>query len=154
MATLQGTVALSGLPPHRGLILSLNLFPVQAADSPAPYGGDPPPEVEGDLMQVCENVDLHRESHESAVEQPFCIERPAGFYFVQVRAILVRTEDTKVFAQVEQFFFGRRPVEVANEPEGRVTFPVSWPEQSLDELQDYGTVRPQPPNKPWWQFWA
>jgi hypothetical protein len=42
MATLEGTIAVAGLPPHRGLIVNLCFFPVGAADAPAPYGGDPP----------------------------------------------------------------------------------------------------------------
>jgi hypothetical protein len=62
---------------------------------------------------------------------------------LQVRAILFRTQADKVLAQAEQIFFGRRPVHIASEPEGKLTLPVSWPTQALEELHHSGTESPQ-----------
>jgi hypothetical protein len=152
MARLEGTIAVSGLPLHRGLIVSLCFYRVEAADAPVPYGGDPPAEAATDCHEVVKHVDLDTETNRAAYDLPFSIERPAGFYYLQVRAILFRTQAGKVFAQAEQFFFGRRPVSVGPEPEGALTLPVTWPAQALEELHHYGTVSPQP-KRPWWRFW-
>ena len=105
-----------------------------------------------DCHEVARQLDLHTESSQPAYDLPFAVERPAGFYYLQVRAILFRTQAGKVFAQAEQFFVGRRPAHVAPEPEGTLTLPVSWPAQPLEELHHYGTVSPQP-KRPWWRFW-
>ena len=37
MPTLDGTIAIAGLPPHRGLIVSLCFYRVEVADAPAPH---------------------------------------------------------------------------------------------------------------------
>jgi hypothetical protein len=152
MARLEGTIAVAGLPPHRGLIVSLCVYRVEAADAPAPDGGDPPAEAATDCHEVSNQVDLNAKSSRAAYDVPFSIERPAGFYYLQVRAILFRTQAGKVFAQAEQFFFGRRPAHVAQEPEGTLTLPVCWPAQSLEQLHHHGTVTSQS-KRPWWRFW-
>ena len=85
---------------------------------PAPYGGDPPAEAVTDCHEVANQVDLHTESSQAAYDLPFAVERPAGFYYLQVRAILFRTQAGKVFAQAEQFFFARRPLPLTEEPLG------------------------------------
>jgi hypothetical protein len=143
MARLEGTISLAGLPPHRGLIVNLCLFPVAGADSPAPYDGDPPAEAVTDCDKVFEGVDLNKESQETTFECGFGVDRPPGYYYVQLRVIMFRARDGKVIAQAEQFFFGRRPLHIAAEPEGRVTLPVSWPSEPLDALHHYGTIHPQ-----------
>jgi hypothetical protein len=143
MAKLEGTLSLAGLPPHRGLIVSLCFFRVAAATEPAPYGGDPPAEAVTDSHEVFKQVDLKAESSRSAYDLPFAVERPAGFYYLQVRAILFRTHAGKVFAQAEQFFFARRPLPLTDEPLGQVTLPVHWPQISLEELGTYGVVEPR-----------
>jgi hypothetical protein len=152
MAKLEGAITVSGLPSHRGLIASLCFYRVEAADAPAPFGGDPPAEAATDCHEVVQQVDLNTESSQPAYDLPFSVERPIGFYYLQVRAILFRTEAGQVVAQAEQFFFGRRPVHFTSEPEGTLTLPVSWPTQTLEELQHYGTVSPQR-KRPWWRFW-
>lgn len=143
MATLQGIIAVTGLPPHRGLIVSLCFFPVASGDVPAPYGGDPPAEAVTDSHEVANQVDLHTESSLPGYDLPFAAERPAGFYYLQVRAILFRTQAGKVFAQAEQFFFTRRPLALTEQPLGRVTLPVEWPQIPLEELGSYGVVEPR-----------
>jgi hypothetical protein len=143
MGRLDGTVSISGLPPHRGLILNLCFYRVPAADAPAPYAGDPPAEAATDCHEVYKQVDLHTETDRSAYDLPFGVERPPGYYYLQVRAILFRTQGDKVFAQAEQFFYSRRPVEVPQAVDGRLTLPVSWPAQSLEELHHYFTVHPR-----------
>jgi hypothetical protein len=84
MATFEGRIAVTGLPPHRGLIVNLCFFPVEAADAPVPYGGDPPAERVIDSHEVAKQVDLHTESLQSAYDLPFVVERPAGFYYLQL----------------------------------------------------------------------
>ncbi len=143
MAKLEGTIAVAGLPPHRGLIVNLCFFPVGAADAAAPYGGEPPAEAVTDSHEVAKKVDLHSESSQSAYDLPFVVERPAGFYYLQVRAILLRLQAGKVFAQAEQFFFARRPLSLTEEPLGHVTLPVRWPQIPLAELGTYGVVEPR-----------
>ena len=143
MAKLEGTLAVSGLPPHRGLIVSLCFFRVRAATDPAPYGGDPPAEAVTDCHEVFKQVDLHTESSQACYDLSFVVERPAGFYYLQVRAILFRTQAGKVFAQAEQFFFARRPLPLTDEPLGSVTLPVQWPQISLEELGSYGVGEPR-----------
>jgi hypothetical protein len=142
-AKLEGTIAVTGLPPHRGLIVNLCLFPVEAADTPAPYAGDPPAEAVTDSHEVAKQVHLQTESSESGYDLPFAVERPAGHYYVQVRAILFRTQAGKAFAQAEQFFFAQRPLPLTNEPIGRITLPVQWPQIPLEELGSYGVVEPR-----------
>jgi hypothetical protein len=152
VAGVEGTIAVAGLPPHRGLIVSLCFYKVPTADAAAPYGGDPPAEAATDCHEVLKQVDLDTETERAAYDLPFRIERPGGWYYLQVRAVLFRTQAGQVFAQAEQFFFGRRPIRVAPEPEGTVTLPVTWPDQSLEELHRYGTVSPQT-RRSWWRFW-
>lgn len=143
MAKLEGMIAVTGLPPHRGLIFNLCFFPVGSPTEPAPYGGDPPGEAVTDSHEVAKQVDLNSESSQSAYDLPFVVERPAGFYYLQVRAILFRTQAGKVFAQAEQFFFARRPLPLTDEPLGSVTLPVHWPQIPLEELGSYGVVEPR-----------
>ncbi len=65
MAKLEGTIAVTGLPPHRGLIVSLCCFPVKSVDAPAPYSGDPPAKAVTDSHEVAKQLDLHTESSQS-----------------------------------------------------------------------------------------
>ena len=144
MATLEGTVALAGLPPHRGLIVNLCYFPVPSADTPAPFGGDPPTEAVTDWEKVIEQADLNTEVDQPAYDLPFTVERPAGFYYLQVRVILFRAQAGKMFAQAEQFFFARRPLPLPDQPHGRVTLPVQWPQIPLEELGTDGVIESRP----------
>ena len=122
--------------------MSLAFFPVDAPDSVAPYDGDPPADAVTDCPELYSNVDLDTERVESTRRIPFSIEHSAGYYYIQLHALLYRKQDGKVFAQAEQFFFGRRPLELlADIP--AVTFPAEWPSIPLDELGHYGTVKPQ-----------
>ena len=41
------------------------------------------------------------------------------------------------------FFYARRPVAIPQGAAGRLTLPVSWPKESLDELHHYGTMHPR-----------
>ena len=152
MAMLEGTISITGLPPHQGLIVNLYFYAVATPDAPPPYNGDPPAEAATDSEKVFERVDLDQESHETTFAHPFGIERPAGYYYVQLGVILFRKRDGKVFAQVEHFSFGKRPLHVAAEQEGTMLLPVLWPTEPLDALHHYGTVTPQK-KRPWWQFW-
>jgi hypothetical protein len=140
MAHLEGSIVLSDLPPHGGLIVRLCLFPVEGPDSAPPFEGDPPPEAATDCIDVYEQVDLGAESSQSEYSLTFAAERPEGHYYLQVRAILFRMEAGKVFAQTEQFFFAHRPLPVP--PPGVPSLPVRWPSDSIAELDHHGTVHP------------
>jgi hypothetical protein len=143
VAKFEGAIAVAGLPPHRGLIVSLCFFRVEAATDPAPYGGDPPAEAVIDSHEIFKQVDLNTELSQTSYELPFAVERPAGFYYLEVRAILFRTQEAKMFAQAEQFFFARRPLPLTELPLGNVTLPVAWPQIPLDQLGTYGVVKPR-----------
>jgi len=147
MGTLEGTIAITGLPPHRGLIVNLCFFRVAATDAPGPHGGDPPAEAATDCHEVVKQVDLNTETEKANYELPFAIERPAGFFYLQVRAILFRVQAGKVVAQVEPFFFRRRPLQVVEGPQDRITLPVAWPGVPLYELHHDGTVHPRSKDK-------
>lgn len=152
MGRLDGTIAVTGLPAHRGLILTVCFYPVSGPGSPAPHGGDPPAEAAIDCHEVVNDVHPHEESDQAAYDFPFGIDRPAGHYYLQVRAILFRDKGDSLFAQAEQFFFSRRPFEVMQAGGDRVTLPVAWPGLPLEELHHYGTVHPEPARS-WWRFW-
>jgi len=139
---LAGAVSVSGLPPHRGLTLNVCFYRVPGPDAPAPFDGDPPAEAARDCHEVYSRVDLETELPQADYELPFTIERPSGFYYLAIRAILFRAHQGEMFAQAEQFFFSRRPLEVPGGREVRLMLPVVWPSQSLDELHHYGTVHP------------
>jgi hypothetical protein len=143
MAKLEGKIAITGLPLHRGLIVNLCFFRVGVGDTPAPHGGNPPADAVADSHKVAEQVDLNAESSQSSYELPFAVSTPSGFYYLQVRAILFRMRSGKVFAQAENFFFGRRTLALTEEPLGNVMLPVRSPETPLEELQTYGVIKPQ-----------
>jgi hypothetical protein len=142
MAKLEGTIALTGLPPHCGIIVKLCFFPVEAAESPAPYGGDPPASAVTDSHDIANQVDLYTESSQPGYDLPFAVERPAGCYYLQVRAILFRMRGSEVFAQIEPFFFARRPLQLTEMPLGRITLPVQWPQTPVEKLNTYGVIKP------------
>ena len=139
MGNVVGKVVVTNLPPRRGVIVSLAFFRVPDAGSPAPHGGEPTSEQVTDEAQLLNDVHLEREKTDASVEQEFDVDRPAGFYYLQVRVILFRAQAGKTFAQAEQFFFGKRPLPVPCEG---VTLPVAWPDLPLDDLHHHGTVRP------------
>jgi len=87
-------------------------------------------------------VDLSTESSRSSYDLPFAVSRPSGFYYLQVRATLFRSQSGKAFAQVEQFFFARRTLPLTEAPLGEVTLPVRWPRKPLEDLETYGVVKP------------
>ena len=143
MGQLAGTISITGLPPHRGLIANICFFAVPGLDAPTPHNGDPPAAAATDCDKILEQVDLNKESNQTTFEYQFSVERAPGYYYLQLRVILFRGRSGKMFAQAEQFFFARRPVRISAEAQGNVTLPVSWPAEPLEELHYYGTVRPQ-----------
>ncbi len=143
MGKLDGIVSITGLPPHRGLIVNLCFFEVSGPDAPAPYNGDPPTEAATDLHTVVEDVHLKEESRRFNCNHPFSIEHRPGYFYVQVRAILFREHNGAMLAQAEQFFYSRRPLKITAEAEGHVTLPVSWPSVPLEELHHSGTISPR-----------
>jgi hypothetical protein len=140
--TFAGQITIANLPPHYGLNVSLAFFPVDGPDADVPYDGDPPGDAVTDCPELYNNVDLENERDESTRSIPFSINHPAGYYYIQLRTLLYRKQDDNVFAQAEQFFFGRRPLELLDDIPA-VTLPVEWPSIPLDELGHYGTVEPQ-----------
>jgi hypothetical protein len=139
MAKLEGTIALGGLPTHRGLVVHLCFFPVGTADAPAPPISDPLGWA--DHHEVAKLVYPHTESSQSVYNLPFTIERPGGFYYLQVHASLLRDHAGKLCAQVEQFIFGGDSGPLAL-IDGRMTMPLLWPATPLDELDTWGVIEP------------
>lgn len=152
MPALVGNLVLSGLPPHLGMLVSLCFFAVKDRDSPAPYNGDPPTEAATDLEEIVNNMPLKNESRATSFEQNFQAERPAGYYFVQVRVVLFQKRGGKIFGQLETFFFSKRPICFDSTMEQQVTFPVMWPDIPLENLHTYGVFKPSK-KRPWWRFW-
>ena len=58
MGHLNGSITLAGLPPHRGLILNLCFYRVSDANSPVPFGGDPPASEVGRMVAYKAMCDL------------------------------------------------------------------------------------------------
>ena len=152
MAIIEGKIALTGLPPHRGLIVTPCFFPVTGPSAPVPYDGEPPGGAATESHVVYEAVNLDHESTESSVEIAFAAERPLGYWYIQLRAVLFRKGSGKVFAQAEQFFFRRRPLHVDSEYVAGVFIPMTWPSTRIEDLGHYGTVHPAR-KQPWWKFW-
>ena len=152
MGRIRGTISLTGLPPHRGLILNVCFYKVSGFEAPAPHDGDPPASAAVDIHKISEDVHLERESRETAVEKPFELEHEPGYFYVEVRPILFRDGNGSMLAQAEQFFFGRRPVRILDASENPVTFPITWPQTSIDELHRYGTLRPRGAWRALWRF--
>src|SRR2546421_6022721 len=109
MARLEGTISMTGLPPHRGLILNVCFFSVDGPGAPVPYDGDPPAEAATDCDKVFEQVDLNNESQQEILEHHFGVERALGYYYVQVR-----------------------PIHIGAEAEAPISFPIAWPRQPLE----------------------
>lgn len=152
MAKIEGRISITGLPPHRGLLVNLCFFPVAGPDAPVPYDGEPPSEAVTESHKVYEDVDLDHEATVSSVEISFATERPLGYSYIQIRTVLFGAENGKVFAQAEQFFFWRRALHIDSDHVGNIVFPVTWPSMRIEDLEHYGTVYPSS-KRPWWRFW-
>src|SRR5262249_14573589 len=139
MPKLTGKIATDGLPPHHGLVVHLCFFPVTTADAPEPRPLDPAGWP--DHTEVARHVYPHTESSQTVYDLPFAVERPAGFYYLQVHASLLRTHEGKMCAQVEQFIFGgdNGPLALID---GSISLPISWPSTSLNELDSLGVAMP------------
>jgi len=140
---IEGVVSLSGLPPHRGLILYLSFYKVSGCETPPPYNGDPPASAAVDVLEVAKDIHMDVESTLERVEHPFAVKHARGYFYVAVRVILFRRREEQTPGQVEQFFFGRRPLRITELAESPVTFPVVWPPEDLEKLHFYGTVQPE-----------
>ena len=143
MITLGGQVIISNLPPHFGLIISLAFFGVAEPESDPPFDGDPPGEAATDCPQLYHSVDLKKtESQETSRVVPFTIEHEPGHFYLQLRTILFRKHKGKLYAQAEQFFFGRRPLTL-QEDLLSITLPVEWPSIPVEDLGIYGKMEPR-----------
>lgn len=151
MSTMSGTISLHNLPPNRGLIVSLAFFEVSDRSAPVPYDGDPPGDAITDCVKLLEEVDLDTEYSEPILTRQFQIERSPGFYYLQLRVILFRKSGDRVVAQAEQFFFRDAPVQVDDTAEPTL-LKSSWPMIPIDDLNQYGTIAPEP-KRPWWRIW-
>lgn len=147
---LAGHIEFTNLPPNFGLIVSLQLFPVTGPEAPVPYGGDPPKDAATDNTKICADVDLQTEVRQSTRIIPFSLKRPSGHYYVQIRTLLFRKNATAaegeagVVAQLEPFFFAKRPLALLENVEG-VRLPIEWPSMALDEMEHFATFSPGVP---------
>lgn len=142
MNSLHGKVTVSNLPPHLGISATIAFFPVEKESSEAPYDGNPPGDLIKDFQEISDVVKFEGVIKDASREFAFSLQRPSGYYYLQLRFILYRVDKGKVYAQVEQFFFRRRPVALF-EDIFEVNLPVKWPSIPLDELETYGTVKPK-----------
>jgi hypothetical protein len=145
MGKLVGTVSITGLPPHRGVMVAVCFYRVESEESPAPHGGDPPTEAATDCEKIYSQVHFDTESKQGEYEFPFSVERPSGHYYLEVRAILFRVEEGKMDAQFEPYFYGRRPLQITDGTVGPVTLPVVWPATALGDLHTHGVINPRKP---------
>ena len=152
MAKIEGKISITGLPPHRGLIVNLCFFPVARPDAPVPYDGNPPSQAVTESHKVYENVNLDHETTASSVEISFATEGQLGYCYIQLRAVLFRKENEKVFAQAEQFFFKQQPLHIDSGYVAGVVFRVTWPTTRVEEMEHYGTVKPTG-KRSWWKMW-
>jgi hypothetical protein len=141
MKTLSGKIELNNLPPHRGLSVNIAFFLVQGENATKPFRGDPPGNAIKDVERVFEAVDFAKEITVSSREIPFSLSRPPGYYYIQSRFILYRIQDNKVYAQAEQFFFGKRTLPLFDDISG-IILPAEWPSIPLSELSIYRTFQP------------
>src|SRR5262245_44430130 len=121
MARLEGTVSIAGLPPHRGVSLEMCFFRVPGLETPPPHDGDPPAVACTDCADVCAEMHIDRDELNATRDWHFITHRAPGCYYVQLRAILYRSQRGRLFAQVEQFFFRRRPLEISENDQGPFT---------------------------------
>ena len=141
-----GEIALTNLPSHFGIIVSLQLFPVSGADASVPYDGDPPADAATDNTELCEQVDLQTEIQQPTRVIPFSLERAEGHYYVQVRTLLFRKNTANVddaapfVAQVEPFFFDRTPLALIEDLDN-VRLSIEWPSTAIDGMEYYATFR-------------
>ena len=149
--TFDGAIEHSNLPPARGLTLDVAFFRVPTADTPPPFDGNPPGDAVTDCHTVYKQVDLDTDSIDIPELLPFSIPREPGIYYLQLRAMLCRFHNGKHFAQTEQFFFTRQPLEISPELPS-VTLPMEWPDIPLEDLGVYGTVKPKR-KLPWPLTW-
>jgi len=138
----EGVVEHSNLPVARGLQLFIAFFHVPTTDTPPPFDGEPPGTAVTDCHKFYEQVDLNVEAIDIPNLIPFSIPRAPGVYYLQLRAILYRFHNGQQFAQHEEFFFTRRPVDLRTEIL-TVTLPLEWPEIPLEDLGVYGTHKPK-----------
>src|SRR5579862_1323312 len=145
---IEGVLALSGLPPHRGLILHLVFYEVGGPDVPPPYDGRPPAEAAKDVVNVLDDVNVDVESTAAVREQKFALEHPTGWFYVEVRAVLFRKRETNLIAQVEQFFYSKRPLRIREAGNTPMTYPVAWPADNEERVKKFGIARPDMPPLP------
>lgn len=141
MGRVDGMVLLTGLPPHRGLMMHLHFYRVESAMAPPPYDGEVPAEAAVEGHEIITRIHLDTEVQKTSDEVSFRVELPAGFYYPEVRAILFRSGIPSVFAQSEGVFYRRRPLEVPEQGVIQIRLPVAWPQVPMDELHYYGTIR-------------
>ena len=127
--------------------MDLAFFQVADADEPPPFGGDPSPDQVTDSIEVLNDVHFEFERSEGTLEHAFAVDHPEGLYYLQARVLLFRKHHGMT-AQVEQFFFRKRPLPIPCEG---VTVPIPWPEIPIESLHHYVTIHPR--NRPWWRFW-
>ena len=138
--TLTGDIVLRGLPQHLMSDVSVGFFRVSSASTPALSNDDTTPDSWPDVASIRESSDPK--------DKPlsFCLERPPGFYYLAISAILYMRRDGKMFAQVERFFPMTQPCEIKAGATQEIRLEARWPDIPLEDLNSYGVFRPgQPP---------
>ncbi len=139
--TITGNVVIEDVPHNYGMIVSLAFFPVKRKDDPPPHGTYPEEQYIKDTYEIMDTVNLDRERTEHQNVIPYTFTKKPGYYYVQIRAILFRKNSNNVFAQTEQFFFEKRPLEITDHITN-LELPVRWPSIPLEQLGSYGVIQP------------
>lgn len=141
--SISGNIIIENIPENYGIILSLAFFSVNNSYDKPPYGTDPDEKYLTDILEIIDKVDLNNIQNNKTFTVPFKFLKKEGIYYLQLRAILFRkNKSEEVFAQSEQFFFSKRPLEINSNIEN-LNLPVSWPEIPLENLTNYGQFNPE-----------
>jgi hypothetical protein len=137
---VAGEVVLRGVPQHEMYSVSLGLFRVSSAESPVLTDSTTPAGEWTDNQSVKES----QEPDDKPLR--FRFERPAGFYYLAISAIVYMRRNGKMFAQVERFFPMTQPCSITAGTVPEIRLEAVWPDIPLEELGSYGVFRPgQPP---------
>jgi len=139
---LQGTVEIDVVPPFLGYHINLYLFKVKSQNSQWPfidyYAPKESPRID---IEIAHKSDFNQEDTTGTISVDFCLFCTVGWYYIQLNFILYRRHNDKMYAQVENFPFHKRPVVISSEAMS-IVLPISWPQIPVEDLGVYGRMKP------------
>ena len=133
---LSGTITVQGLPPHIYFKVSVAFFRVTSPTSPLPFGGKPP------VDQYTDEVVVKAADAPENAPLTFKVERPTGFYFMDVCVMACVDREGKSIAQQERSFPLHTATEIKGGEEQTVALLVDWPSLPFEELGTCDLIRP------------